>query len=124
LAALVLSENSLVQPLLEAREQSRGSTSNMGFEYLDLKDLGASLTRSNDSRLHAPGQAIMTGIDQAVIGAYGNDPYSWSGGLTIMMKYEDNASALAAYVNGTWAKATRWDDLLLWLAEEKPILTE
>ena len=100
---------------MQARDNSRGVDNNYKNWYLDLNDLGVELSKSSNSQLKTSGQAIQAGIDKAVINAYGNNPYSWTGGLTVMFDVEYSLFYLNEYAKGTWAQATKWDDLLLWL---------
>ena len=119
LARAVLADDSLVQPLLQARTNARGLSTKWKDWYLDLNDLGAKLCDSDDARLHSHGQAIQAGIETAVVGAYGNNSYPWAGGLTIMFDTSDKQS-LGRYTNGagaTWSQDTKWGELLLHLAD-------
>jgi hypothetical protein len=117
LATQVLSNHSLKDPLLSAREQARGADADWKNWYLDLNDLGTALATSKVPQLQASGQAIQEGIDAAVISVYGNSPYDWTGGMTIWFDYDSGESHLTEYAQGTWAKDTSWDDLLMWLSK-------
>lgn len=117
LANLVLSNGDLAAPLLDARSGARGADKEWKNWYLDLADLGAQLAKSDNPKLRASGQAIQDGMDEAVISIYGKAPFAWTGGLTIMFDFEYSDPALKEYADGTWAKETSWDDLLIWLSK-------
>lgn len=117
LAELVLSNPGLSSPLLDARKKSGGADSDWKNWYLDLGDLGRALVGSNMPELQDSGRAIQAGIETAVISAYGNQPYDWTTGLTIMFDFEYSPTYLKTYTNGTWAAETSWDDLLMWLSK-------
>jgi len=117
LAGLVLADESLVEPLLEARAQARGADTSYPNWYEDIRDLGVVLSGSDQPDLAAAGQAIVDGVDTAVLAVYGNPPYVWVGGLTILFDW-DWPSYLDLYITGdgaTWSQETRWDDLLDYL---------
>ena len=118
LAGLVLADPSLEQGLLDARESARGADTGYPKWYLDIRDLGTELAASNNPDLSAAGLAIVDGVDTAVLAVYGNPPYSWVGGLTILFDW-DWPGYLNLYITGdgaTWSQETRWDDLLDYFA--------
>jgi len=120
LAKAVLGDSDLLAPLLQARNQARGIDKDWKNWYLDLLDLGAKLSNSQNETLRSHGDAIQAGIETAVIGAYGNNPFTWTGGLTITF---DTSPTFRDYVNdytngdgATWSKETAWGNLLRHIA--------
>lgn len=119
LAAGVLDDSSLEPLLMDARQLARGTDSWKNW-YLDVRDLATVLaSSSNEAFLAQAGNGILAAMDQAVIVTYGNEPYGWAGGLHIFFNL-DWPDSLEIYHTGegaTWSQATRWDELLLRLAE-------
>jgi hypothetical protein len=117
LAGVVLADPSLEQPLLECRTNAGAADFSWHDWYLDLYDFANLVSQEDDATLAAAGQGVLDAMDDAIIGAYGSQPFEWTGGLTIFM--DTTPGYLSAYINGdgaTWAAETRWDDLLLELA--------
>ncbi len=74
LAELVINDESLVQPLLDARDEARAVENSYPNYYLDLRDLGAVLAESDETALQPMGQAIVDSNDKAVIISMFNNP--------------------------------------------------
>jgi hypothetical protein len=76
--------------------------------YLDLADLGRVAAAAG-----AP-VALDEAVEQAVIGAYGNGRYDWTGGLTLFGDLE-SPGYFRLYQEGAgavWSQDTRWDEAL------------
>lgn len=76
--------------------------------YLDLADLGRVAQAAG-----AP-LALDEAVEQAVIGAYGNGRYDWTGGLTLFGDLE-SPGYFRLYQEGAgavWSQDTRWDEAL------------
>lgn len=118
LAGAVLDDSSLEQPLLQAREQARGTDYTWEDYYLDLDDFASVLSDSEHQELADAGVAIGDALDQAVLASFTRNRYGFAGGLN---HFFDTSlpSYVMAYNSGegaTWAEATRWDDLMMKLA--------
>lgn len=118
LADAVLQNPALKQPLLNARNNSRGADAEWKNWYLDIFDFASQLAQSNNAVLQSSGRAIQHGMDSAVIGAYGRAPYAWAGGLTIWFDTKESASYLNKYAQGTWSQDTSWDELMKLLTKD------
>jgi hypothetical protein len=115
LAELVLDDPGLEAPLLVVRADARGADFSYPNWYLDLGDLGRALVDSSVTEFQTAGEAIEDGVDTAVLSAYGNPPYAWTTGLTILFDF-DWPSYLTDYSEGegaTWSQETLWDELIL-----------
>ena len=77
--------------------------------YLDLGDLAA--VAQGTPSIGADAAPLQAALDAAVIGAYGDDRFGWTNGLTVFGATDD-ASWLALYGSGPWAEASAWDELL------------
>ncbi|MFH1463486.1 MAG: clostripain-related cysteine peptidase [Pseudomonadota bacterium] len=119
LALAVLDDESLVQPLLDARGASQGTDPHYPLWYMDLGSLGEALVASPAPVLAARGQDLLDALDGAVIGAWGSGPYGWSSGLNILFdaRWADHLQDYSQGSGATWAQDTHWDDLLLLLSE-------
>jgi len=113
LAGAVLDDSGLMPTILQARDDARAADADWHDWYIDLSDLAQVLVDGGDSVLGPLAQAVLDAMDDAVLGAWGNSPYAWTGGLTIY--FDPYVGYIDSYCHGagaTWAVATRWDDLL------------
>jgi len=116
LAAAALDDPALVPLLLAARDDTGGCDPTWHDWYLDLDDLGQVLAGAVNPTLAAAGEGIVDEMDGAVLGAWGNPPYAWTGGLTIY--FDPMVGYLQPYCYGagaTWAQETHWDELMLYV---------
>jgi hypothetical protein len=117
LAGAVLDDAGLMPTLLQAREDARSADATWHDWYIDLYDLGQVLVDGGDTVLGPAGQGVKNAMDAAVLGAWGNSPYEWTGGLTIYFDpYPGYTSTYCYGAGATWSQATRWDELILELA--------
>ena len=120
LAGTVLDDADALLPLLRAaRDSARGADLLWNDYYLDMADLAAVLQTSEAEPLVVAGADLAYALEDAVIANYTNAPYDFTGGLSIFA--DTRQVQLAHYATGagaTWAAATRWDELLVRLAED------
>jgi len=120
LAGAALDDDEVLAALLDARAASSGTDATWPFWYLDLGSLTKQLLVSPHPALAAAGEDLDAALGEAVIGSYGNPPYAWAGGLNILFD-PTWAEHLQLYREGegaTWSRDTRWDELLVRVAEE------
>ena len=69
----------------------------------------------------APGADIVDALADAEVGVYGNEPYKWTGGLTIFFDLSDEyyVDLYHEGAGATWAEATRWDELMIEMFDDK-----
>lgn len=115
-AGAALEDTEVFEALLLARAHTRSAEPSWKNSYLDLVDLSANAIDSEHAALAAAGDGLASAAQGAVISTYGGGPYTWAGGLTIYFDTWD----LDIYADpaASWANATRWDELLLVLADE------
>jgi hypothetical protein len=115
LAGAALSSPPTLHALDLARHHAESNETTWKLWYLDLRDYGETLA---PTPLADYGQSVADAVDAAVIGAYGNEKFAFSGGLNLFAATND-PDALALYSDGdgaTWSRSTRWDDALRTLA--------
>ncbi len=105
LAGAALDDPAVLDGFLAARRDTRGAERER-FAYLDLADLARQLAVHPRVAAHAPG--LEAARAAAVAGRWTAPEDSWLGGMAV---YTDTW-VLARYARGSWAQATRWDELL------------
>ena len=112
LAGLVLDDAAALVRLAGYLDQSRGCHKGWERWYLDLGDLLDVIdANEGDSALATAAVQARLALDESVLAVQGAGPYEWITGLTI---FSDTTGrrALGAYVEGSWAEDTRWDEVL------------
>ena len=112
-AGVVLGDPSLEAEILQDRDDAHAADYHYRTWYIDLRSLAEQATLSDDAAYAAAGQGVVDAMDTCMVGAYGNQPMAWNGGLTTF--FDLIPVYVNVYSNGdnsTWAQETRWDDLL------------
>jgi hypothetical protein len=118
LAGAILADPSLDEEVMRARDDARGADFDFPDYYLDLKDFAEQLTLGDEPALHPLADAVLTELDQCVMGSYSRPPMDFVGGLTIYFDFTPGfVTAYSAGDGATWSQETRWDELVAHLAE-------
>jgi hypothetical protein len=118
LAGVVLDDEALLPVMLAARDEARGADAVWRDYYLDMADLARVLQTTPSPALAQAGQGLAAALDDSVIANYTTAPYTFTGGLSLFA--DTRWIWLEGYISGagaTWVEATRWDDLLVILAD-------
>ncbi len=115
LAGLLLEREGGVDWFLETRSEARAVDNYYHDWYVDLVDLIALASASEDPDIAAAALAVEQAIPAVVISNNSNEPLTWVGGLTIHtdIEWTDYLEIYADGEGATWAQDTRWDELLL-----------
>lgn len=122
MSGIALDEPAAWEALVAAHAAARGVEPGEGDgwrrEYMDLGDLAAQAAASGHPGLAAAGVDLGNALTAAMIGNYRTEAFAWAGGLNI---YAD--TTFATFYSGaegaTWSQATRWDEVLLRMAQER-----
>ncbi|MEN9785439.1 MAG: hypothetical protein RLZZ299_703 [Pseudomonadota bacterium] len=109
LAGAALEDPDVLDAFLAARRDTRGAERER-FAYLDVADLARQLALHPRVADHAPG--LEAARASLVAGSWTAPEDDWLGGVAV---YADTW-VLPRYARGSWARATRWDELLTAIA--------
>jgi hypothetical protein len=102
-----------------ARDRAKSADRMWHDYYLDLADLAQVLAGGDDQAMASAAADVGEALDEAFVASYRSDDYEFLGGLWIYGSEDEEYIDAYAYGDGaTWARATRWDDLLLSFAEK------
>jgi hypothetical protein len=113
LAGVVLGDPSLESEVLGDRDDAHAADFHYETWYVDLRNFAVLVSMSDDAAYAAAGQSVVDAMDTCIVGAYGNQPMAWNGGLTTYFDLSPVYFNIYANAdNATWSQETRWDDLL------------
>jgi hypothetical protein len=124
LAERVLDDETREPTILSLRDDARGMYPGWEDWYLDLGDFAWIVETAPDPALAEAGRAVREALEGAVVAHHESARYRFARGLTVFFDLSDPAS-LDLYQGGagaTWAQETRWDEMLLKLADTTPSL--
>lgn len=113
LAGSWLAQPDVAEAFTAVRDEARGMDLLYEDFWLDLGDLAAASRR--DARVEDPALRLERALGDAIIATYGSEKLPFASGLTVFADTQ-RSGWMERYTQAPWA-VTRWDDLLVSIAE-------